>query len=75
MNFIESLAEVDECKDAGQVVSFGILYQPAKRDDLSSGGLKPFWEMRNRGSRIGLSLFRIPRLYGFMTNEIKLMPL
>ena len=24
--------------------------------------LKPFWEMRSRGSRIGLSLFRIMRL-------------
>ena len=29
--------------------------------------LKPFWEMRGRGSRIGLSLFRIMRLYSFMT--------
>ena len=38
MNCIESLAEVDECKDAGQVVSSDSLYQPAKRDDLSNGG-------------------------------------
>lgn len=37
--------------------------------------LMPFWEMRSRGSRIGLSLFRIMRLYSFMTKEIELMPL
>ena len=37
VNCIESLAKVNECKDAGQVVSFGSLYQPPKRDDLSNG--------------------------------------